>query len=85
MAEQTLEQYTYFVRDALCSIFGLNCSFYSKSIFKRTRHLSAVDPSQPRGENVSEFLPHPHFILMVDCFYYAQSVKHLAGPETCII
>ncbi|KAL0969084.1 hypothetical protein UPYG_G00222420 [Umbra pygmaea] len=44
------------------------------------------------GENVSEFLPHPHFILMADCIYYEQSVKplvetlkQLAGPETCII
>ncbi|NP_001134718.1 protein N-lysine methyltransferase METTL21D [Salmo salar] len=44
------------------------------------------------GENVSEFLPHPHFILMADCIYYEQSVKplvetlkHLVGPETTII
>ncbi|XP_062326035.1 protein-lysine methyltransferase METTL21D [Osmerus eperlanus] len=44
------------------------------------------------GENVSEFLPHPHFILMADCIYYEQSVKPLvetlkllAGPDTCII
>ncbi|XP_016099383.1 protein-lysine methyltransferase METTL21D-like [Sinocyclocheilus grahami] len=44
------------------------------------------------GGNVREFLPHPHYILMADCIYYEQSVeplvetlKLLAGPETCII
>ncbi|XP_042598660.1 protein-lysine methyltransferase METTL21D [Cyprinus carpio] len=44
------------------------------------------------GGNVEEFLPHPHYILMADCIYYEQSVeplvetlKLLAGPETCII
>ncbi|KAI7790291.1 putative protein-lysine methyltransferase METTL21D [Triplophysa rosa] len=44
------------------------------------------------GENVEDFLPHPHYILMADCIYYEQSVvplaetlKLLAGPETCII
>uniref|UniRef100_A0A3B4AB43 Uncharacterized protein n=1 Tax=Periophthalmus magnuspinnatus TaxID=409849 RepID=A0A3B4AB43_9GOBI len=44
------------------------------------------------GEDVSDFLPHPHYILMADCIYYEQSVvplvetlKLLAGPETCII
>ncbi|RXN11315.1 calpain-2 catalytic subunit-like protein [Labeo rohita] len=44
------------------------------------------------GGNVDDFLPHPHYILMADCIYYEQSVeplvetlKLLAGPETCII
>ncbi|XP_005159014.1 protein N-lysine methyltransferase METTL21D isoform X1 [Danio rerio] len=44
------------------------------------------------GANVDDFLPHPHYILMADCIYYEQSVeplvetlKLLAGPETCII
>ncbi|XP_041668099.1 protein-lysine methyltransferase METTL21D isoform X2 [Cheilinus undulatus] len=44
------------------------------------------------GEDVSEFLPPPHYILMADCIYYEQSVvplveslKQLSGPETCII
>ncbi|KAJ0063135.1 hypothetical protein NL108_012606, partial [Boleophthalmus pectinirostris] len=44
------------------------------------------------GEDVSDFMPHPHYILMADCIYYEQSVvplvetlKLLAGPETCII
>uniref|UniRef100_A0A673JBK0 Protein-lysine methyltransferase METTL21D-like n=2 Tax=Sinocyclocheilus rhinocerous TaxID=307959 RepID=A0A673JBK0_9TELE len=44
------------------------------------------------GGNVEEFLPPPHYILMADCIYYEQSVeplvetlKLLAGPETCII
>ncbi|XP_010896230.1 protein-lysine methyltransferase METTL21D [Esox lucius] len=44
------------------------------------------------GENLSKFLPYPHFILMADCIYYEQSVKplvetlkRLVGPETCII
>ncbi|XP_056101500.1 protein-lysine methyltransferase METTL21D [Rhinichthys klamathensis goyatoka] len=44
------------------------------------------------GESVEDFLPYPHYILMADCIYYEQSVeplvetlKLLAGPETCII
>uniref|UniRef100_A0A672FA83 Valosin containing protein lysine (K) methyltransferase n=1 Tax=Salarias fasciatus TaxID=181472 RepID=A0A672FA83_SALFA len=44
------------------------------------------------GEDVSEFLPSPRFVLMADCIYYEQSVvplvetlKLLSGPETCII
>ncbi|XP_030643240.1 protein N-lysine methyltransferase METTL21D [Chanos chanos] len=44
------------------------------------------------GENVADFLPPPHYILMADCIYYEQSVvplvetlKALSGPETCII
>ncbi|XP_028994343.1 protein-lysine methyltransferase METTL21D [Betta splendens] len=44
------------------------------------------------GEDVSEFLPPPHFVLMADCIYYEQSIvplveslKLLSGPETCII
>ncbi|CAJ1073658.1 protein-lysine methyltransferase METTL21D [Xyrichtys novacula] len=44
------------------------------------------------GEDVSEFLPPPHYILMADCIYYEQSIiplveslKLLSGPETCII
>uniref|UniRef100_UPI0037E92AFA protein N-lysine methyltransferase METTL21D n=1 Tax=Semicossyphus pulcher TaxID=241346 RepID=UPI0037E92AFA len=44
------------------------------------------------GEDVSEFLPPPHYILMADCIYYEQSLvplmeslKLLSGPETCII
>uniref|UniRef100_A0A671N6Y9 Protein-lysine methyltransferase METTL21D-like n=1 Tax=Sinocyclocheilus anshuiensis TaxID=1608454 RepID=A0A671N6Y9_9TELE len=44
------------------------------------------------SRNVEEFLPPPHYILMADCIYYEQSVeplvetlKLLAGPETCII
>ncbi|XP_034015700.1 protein-lysine methyltransferase METTL21D [Thalassophryne amazonica] len=44
------------------------------------------------GDDVSDFLPPPHYILMADCIYYEQSVvplvnslKNLAGPDTCII
>uniref|UniRef100_A0A8C6SYT6 Valosin containing protein lysine (K) methyltransferase n=1 Tax=Neogobius melanostomus TaxID=47308 RepID=A0A8C6SYT6_9GOBI len=44
------------------------------------------------GEDVSDFMPYPHYILMADCIYYEQSVvplvetlKLLAGPETCVI
>ncbi|XP_056332670.1 protein-lysine methyltransferase METTL21D [Danio aesculapii] len=44
------------------------------------------------GASVEDFLPYPHYILMADCIYYEQSVeplvetlKLLAGPETCII
>ncbi|XP_029983437.1 protein N-lysine methyltransferase METTL21D [Sphaeramia orbicularis] len=44
------------------------------------------------GEDVSDYMPPPHYILMADCIYYEQSVvplvetlKLLAGPETCII
>ncbi|XP_076834303.1 protein N-lysine methyltransferase METTL21D [Brachyhypopomus gauderio] len=44
------------------------------------------------GGDMTDFLPHPHYILMADCIYYEQSVKPLtdtlkalAGPETCII
>ncbi|KAM6912147.1 protein N-lysine methyltransferase METTL21D [Xenentodon cancila] len=44
------------------------------------------------GDDVSEFLPPPHFVLMADCIYYEQSIvplveslKLLSGPETCII
>uniref|UniRef100_A0A3P8UEX2 Valosin containing protein lysine (K) methyltransferase n=1 Tax=Amphiprion percula TaxID=161767 RepID=A0A3P8UEX2_AMPPE len=44
------------------------------------------------GEDVSEFLPPPHYVLMADCIYYEQSIvplveslKLLCGPETCII
>ncbi|XP_069007901.1 protein N-lysine methyltransferase METTL21D [Embiotoca jacksoni] len=44
------------------------------------------------GEDASEFLPPPHYILMADCIYYEQSIvplveslKLLSGPETCII
>ncbi|KAK3563637.1 hypothetical protein QTP86_031875 [Hemibagrus guttatus] len=44
------------------------------------------------GENVTDFLPHPDYILMADCIYYEQSVeplvetlKLLSGPDTCVI
>ncbi|XP_070698707.1 protein N-lysine methyltransferase METTL21D [Pempheris klunzingeri] len=44
------------------------------------------------GEDVSEFLPPPHYVLMADCIYYEQSIiplvetlTLLSGPETCII
>uniref|UniRef100_A0A3Q1HKY1 Valosin containing protein lysine (K) methyltransferase n=2 Tax=Acanthochromis polyacanthus TaxID=80966 RepID=A0A3Q1HKY1_9TELE len=44
------------------------------------------------GEDVSEFLPPPRYVLMADCIYYEQSIvplveslKLLCGPETCII
>ncbi|KAM4543198.1 protein N-lysine methyltransferase METTL21D [Odontesthes bonariensis] len=44
------------------------------------------------GDDVSEFSPPPHYILMADCIYYEQSIvplveslKLLSGPETCII
>ncbi|XP_027028195.1 protein-lysine methyltransferase METTL21D isoform X1 [Tachysurus fulvidraco] len=44
------------------------------------------------GENVTDFLPHPDYILMADCIYYEKSVvplvetlKLLSGPDTCII
>ncbi|XP_028294471.1 protein N-lysine methyltransferase METTL21D [Gouania willdenowi] len=44
------------------------------------------------GEDMADFLPPPHYILMADCIYYEQSIvplvetlKLLSGPETCII
>ncbi|XP_076014605.1 protein N-lysine methyltransferase METTL21D [Genypterus blacodes] len=44
------------------------------------------------GEDVSDCLTPPHYVLMADCIYYEQSIvplveslKVLAGPETCII
>ncbi|XP_047467312.1 protein-lysine methyltransferase METTL21D [Mugil cephalus] len=44
------------------------------------------------GDDVSAFLPPPHYVLMADCIYYEQSIvplveslKLLSGPETCII
>uniref|UniRef100_A0A3Q4GEP5 Valosin containing protein lysine (K) methyltransferase n=1 Tax=Neolamprologus brichardi TaxID=32507 RepID=A0A3Q4GEP5_NEOBR len=44
------------------------------------------------GEDVSEFLPHPDYVLMADCIYYEQSIvplveslKLLCGPKTCIV
>ncbi|KAM9777935.1 protein N-lysine methyltransferase METTL21D [Neosynchiropus ocellatus] len=44
------------------------------------------------GEDVSDFLPAPDYILMADCIYYEQStvplvetLKRLSGPQTCII
>uniref|UniRef100_A0A096LV13 Valosin containing protein lysine (K) methyltransferase n=1 Tax=Poecilia formosa TaxID=48698 RepID=A0A096LV13_POEFO len=44
------------------------------------------------GEDVSELLPPPHYIIMADCIYYEQSIgplvetlKQLSGPETSII
>ncbi|XP_037652058.1 protein-lysine methyltransferase METTL21D [Sebastes umbrosus] len=44
------------------------------------------------GEDVSDFQPPPHYVLMADCIYYEQSIvplveslKLLSGPETCII
>ncbi|XP_034433282.1 protein-lysine methyltransferase METTL21D [Hippoglossus hippoglossus] len=44
------------------------------------------------GEDVSDFLPSPHYVLMADCIYYEQSIvplvetlKLLSGPDTCII
>ncbi|XP_019940358.1 protein N-lysine methyltransferase METTL21D [Paralichthys olivaceus] len=44
------------------------------------------------GEDVSDFLPPPHYVLMADCIYYEQSIvplvetlRLLSGPETCII
>ncbi|XP_061824799.1 protein N-lysine methyltransferase METTL21D [Nerophis lumbriciformis] len=44
------------------------------------------------GEDVSDFLPFPDYVLLADCIYYEQSIapltetlKLLAGPETCII
>ncbi|KAK0138685.1 Protein-lysine methyltransferase METTL21D [Merluccius polli] len=44
------------------------------------------------GEDVSDFLPPPDYVLMADCIYYEQSVvplveslKKLSGPSTCII
>ncbi|XP_036449974.1 protein-lysine methyltransferase METTL21D isoform X2 [Colossoma macropomum] len=41
------------------------------------------------GEDVTDFLPHPDYILMADCIYYEQplveTLKLLSGPETCII
>ncbi|XP_064420778.1 protein-lysine methyltransferase METTL21D isoform X2 [Latimeria chalumnae] len=44
------------------------------------------------GENMSEFLPAPDYVLMADCIYYEESLiplvktlKDLTGPETCII
>ncbi|XP_054653656.1 protein-lysine methyltransferase METTL21D isoform X1 [Dunckerocampus dactyliophorus] len=44
------------------------------------------------GEDVSDFLPFPNYVLMADCIYYEQSIaplvetlKLLAGPETCVI
>ncbi|XP_069495076.1 protein N-lysine methyltransferase METTL21D isoform X2 [Ambystoma mexicanum] len=44
------------------------------------------------GENVSEFLPAPDYILIADCIYYEQSLepmlktlKELTGPDTIIL
>ncbi|XP_032404113.1 protein N-lysine methyltransferase METTL21D isoform X2 [Xiphophorus hellerii] len=44
------------------------------------------------GEDVSELLPPPHYIIMADCIYYEQSIgplvetlKQLSGSETSII
>ncbi|KAJ6654027.1 hypothetical protein lerEdw1_007536, partial [Lerista edwardsae] len=44
------------------------------------------------GEEVTDFLPAPDYILMADCIYYEESLepllktlKDLAGPETCIL
>ncbi|XP_019375424.1 PREDICTED: protein-lysine methyltransferase METTL21D, partial [Gavialis gangeticus] len=44
------------------------------------------------GEDVTEFLPPPDYILMADCIYYEESLeplvktlKDLSGPDTCII
>ncbi|KAM3849362.1 protein N-lysine methyltransferase METTL21D-like [Diretmus argenteus] len=44
------------------------------------------------GEDVADFLPPPHYVLMADCIYYEQSIvplveslKLLVGPETCCI
>lgn len=44
------------------------------------------------GEDGSEFLPSPDYILMADCIYYEQSLdplvktlRELASAETCII
>nr|XP_034953175.1 protein-lysine methyltransferase METTL21D [Zootoca vivipara] len=44
------------------------------------------------GEEVSDFLPAPDYILMADCIYYEESLepllktlKDLAGPETTIL
>ncbi|XP_053103561.1 protein N-lysine methyltransferase METTL21D isoform X1 [Hemicordylus capensis] len=45
-----------------------------------------------RGEEVTDFLPAPDYILMADCIYYEESLepllktlKDLAGPETRIL
>ncbi|XP_068194341.1 protein N-lysine methyltransferase METTL21D isoform X2 [Antennarius striatus] len=44
------------------------------------------------GEDLSEFIPPMHYVLMADCIYYEQSIiplveslKLLCGPDTCII
>ncbi|XP_066480515.1 protein N-lysine methyltransferase METTL21D [Tiliqua scincoides] len=44
------------------------------------------------GEDVTDFLPAPDYILMADCIYYEESLepllktlRDLAGPETCIL
>ncbi|XP_019406483.1 PREDICTED: protein-lysine methyltransferase METTL21D [Crocodylus porosus] len=44
------------------------------------------------GEDVTEFLPPPDYILMADCIYYEESLeplvktlKDLSSPDTCII
>ncbi|KAM4624886.1 protein N-lysine methyltransferase METTL21D [Polymixia lowei] len=44
------------------------------------------------GEDVSDFLPPPDYVLMADCIYYEQAVvplveslKQLAGPNTLVI
>uniref|UniRef100_A0A3B3R788 Valosin containing protein lysine (K) methyltransferase n=1 Tax=Paramormyrops kingsleyae TaxID=1676925 RepID=A0A3B3R788_9TELE len=56
------------------------------------RHGSIVPKVLKWGEDVTEFLPHPDFILMADCIYYEQSVeplvktlRDLAGPDTSVI
>ncbi|XP_061468597.1 protein N-lysine methyltransferase METTL21D isoform X2 [Rhineura floridana] len=43
------------------------------------------------GEDITDFLPTPDYILMADCIYYEESLepllktlKDLAGPDTCI-
>ncbi|XP_060608784.2 protein N-lysine methyltransferase METTL21D [Anolis sagrei] len=44
------------------------------------------------GEDVTDFLPPPDYILMADCIYYEESLepllktlKDLSGPDTCIL
>nr|XP_055028974.1 protein-lysine methyltransferase METTL21D isoform X2 [Misgurnus anguillicaudatus] len=59
---------------------------------RKNQNLIRTGSITAKGENVEDLLPQPHYILMADCIYYEQSVeplvqtlKCLAGPETCII